>query len=71
MSDVTVQIQELDMFSARTEICNAPVVERLADIGDVDTTNKQNGSVLVYKTNSSRWTATTLLDLQTMEGGEY
>lgn len=71
MSHVTVQIQELDAFTARTDICNVPVIPRLGDIGDVDTSNKRNGSVLVYKTNNSKWTATTLLDMQTMEGGEY
>lgn len=71
MSDVTVQIQELDMFSVRTDVSNVPFVPRLTDIGDVDSTNKRNGSVLVYKANTDKWTATTLLDLQTMEGGEF
>lgn len=38
---------------------------------DVDTTNLQNGSVLVYKANTSKWTSTTTLDSQNMEAGEY
>ena len=40
-------------------------------ISDVDAINPDNGSVLVYKTNTSKWTATTLLDEQNMEGGFY
>lgn len=38
---------------------------------DVDATNLQNGSVLVYKTTTSKWTSTTTLDSQNMEAGEY
>lgn len=38
---------------------------------DVDSSNLQNGSVLVYKTNTSKWTSTTTLDSQNMEAGEY
>ena len=38
---------------------------------DVNATNLQNGSVLVYKTNTSKWTSTTTLDSQNMEAGEY
>ena len=43
----------------------------LENLNDVDASGKQNGSVLVYKTNTSRWTATRTLDLQIMEGGEF
>lgn len=38
---------------------------------DVDTTQLVNGSVLVFKTNTNKWTATTLLEDQSLEGGEY
>ena len=41
------------------------------NMSDVDATNLENGSVLVYKTNTSKWTSTRLLDQQFMEGGEY
>jgi hypothetical protein len=48
-------------------------VETMDNIGDVDTfTNgKVNGSVLVYKTATGKWTSTTTLDAQNMEGGEF
>lgn len=38
---------------------------------DVDSTILNNGSILVYKTNTSKWTSTTTLDAQNMEGGEF
>lgn len=41
------------------------------NMGDVDATNLENGSVLVYKTQTNKWTSTRLLDLQFMEGGEF
>lgn len=43
----------------------------VANISDVDTTILENGSVLVYKTNTNKWTSTRLLDQQFMEGGEF
>jgi hypothetical protein len=38
---------------------------------DVTTNGKIDGSVLVYKTATSKWTATKTLDAQNMEGGHY
>lgn len=38
---------------------------------DVTTNGKINGSILVYKTATQKWTATTTLDAQNMEGGHY
>jgi len=43
----------------------------IATLPDVDLTNLENGSVLIYKTTSSKWTSTTTLDAQNMEGGEF
>ena len=43
----------------------------ITNMGDVDATNVENGSVLVYKTNTNKWTSTRLLDQQFMEGGEF
>jgi hypothetical protein len=42
-------------------------------VGDVDviTNGKVNGSVLVYNTTTNKWTATTTLNAQNMEGGEF
>ena len=43
----------------------------ITNMSDVDATNLEDGSVLVYKTNTSKWTSTRLLDQQFMEGGEF
>jgi hypothetical protein len=40
-------------------------------ISNVDASAKTEGSVLVYKTGTSLWTATTTLDQQNVEGGHY
>jgi hypothetical protein len=44
---------------------------RINTIGDVDTSALVNGSLLIYKTGTSKWTASTTLDAQNMEGGEF
>lgn len=54
-----------------TTLANPAVVETISSIGDVDTTTKDDGSVLVYKANTNKWTSTTTLDAQNMEAGEY
>lgn len=43
----------------------------LDSISNVDASAKTNGSLLVYKTGTSLWTATTTLDQQNVEGGHY
>lgn len=43
----------------------------LGQLGDVDASNLLEGSVLVYKAITQKWTSTTTLDAQNMEGGEF
>lgn len=43
----------------------------VSDITDIDVTNKENGSVLVYKATTAKWTATRILEEQEMNGGHY
>lgn len=71
--EITVTVTEENLLSASTNLSNPIFLESLDNTGDVDmTTNgKVNGSVLVYKTTTSKWTSTTLLDAQNMEGGEF
>lgn len=38
---------------------------------DVDITNLQAGSILVYNTGTSKWTSTTLLNQQQVDCGEF
>lgn len=46
-------------------------VATLSDAGDVDMTNLDNGSILIYKTATNKWTSSTHLESQIVEGGEY
>jgi hypothetical protein len=71
MSEITVTVQEENLFSASTNLTSLAFVESLDNVGDVDTSSKTNGSVLVYKASTNKWTATKTLDLQQVEGGEF
>lgn len=70
---LTVSTIETPTLTTSTNLANPAVVESLDFVADVDvTTNgKINGSVLVYRTNTNKWTSTTTLDAQNMEGGEF
>lgn len=43
----------------------------LSQMVDVDASNLENGSLLVYSDQSSTWVATTLLENQRFESGHY
>jgi hypothetical protein len=72
-NEITVTVEEEGLFSASTNLANPIFLETFDNVGDVDTiTNgKVNGSILVYKTTTNKWTSTTTLDAQNMEGGEF
>ena len=61
------------VLNTSTDLSNPAVVESMSNIADVDVTTNGtvNGSVLVYKTTTNKWTSTTTLDAQNMEGGEF
>lgn len=48
-----------------------PGVTRISYADDVDITNLENGSVLVYSGSSEKWVATRLLENQSVESGHY
>jgi hypothetical protein len=69
---LTVAVSEgTFVLNTSTNLANPAVVESISNIVDVDTTTKINGSLLVYRTTTNRWTSTTTLDAQNMEGGEF
>jgi hypothetical protein len=43
----------------------------IESLADVDLQNLENGSLLIYKNSTSKWTASRLLDEQNLEGGYY
>jgi hypothetical protein len=77
MSDIiaTVDITSNDVVVTAVGIQGSSAVlgpdSTLNSIGNVDAVNPVNGSLLIYKTGTSKWTASTLLDAQNMEGGEF
>ena len=71
MAEITAVIQDTSIVTASTNLAEPSSVNSITDIGDVDTSSKINGSVLVYKTTTNKWTSTTTLDAQNMEGGEF
>jgi hypothetical protein len=76
MSDIiaTVDVTSNDVVVTAVGIQGSSAVlqdSSLNSLGNVDTQNLANGSLLVYKMNTSKWTATTTLDSQNMEGGEF
>jgi len=68
-----IAVSEGVLTLASSNLAAPAVVESVSNISDVDvTTNgKLNGSVLVYRTTTNKWTSTTTLDAQNMEGGEF
>ena len=70
---LSVAVSEGVLTLSQTNLAAPAVVESISNIADVDiTTNgKVNGSILVYKTITNKWTASTTLDAQNMEGGEF
>lgn len=71
---LTVAVSEgTFVLTTSSNLANPSVVESMDAIANVDiTTNGQvNGSVLVYKTTTNKWTSTTVLDAQDVTGGQY
>jgi hypothetical protein len=69
---LTVAVSEgTYVLNSSTNLANPAVVESISNIADVDVTTKINGSVLVFKTTTNKWTSTTDLDAQNMEGGFF
>jgi hypothetical protein len=69
---LTVAVSEgTYVLNTSTNLANPAVVESVSNIADVDTTTKIDGSVLVYKTTTNKWTSTTILDGQDVTGGQY
>ena len=72
-SQLTATLAQETLVTTTTNLTNPAVVESLDNVGDIDvTTNgKINGAVLVFRTTTNKWTSTTTLDAQNMEGGEF
>ena len=47
------------------------VPNSIENMADVDLTGLTDGALLIYKNTTAKWTASTMLDKQNMEGGEF
>jgi hypothetical protein len=72
-NNLIVTVQDTSLVTATSNLNNPIYLESLNNVGDVDmlTNGKNEGSVLVYRTSTNKWTASTTLDAQNMEGGEF
>jgi hypothetical protein len=43
----------------------------IENMADVDLTGLTDGALLIYRNNTAKWAASTMLDKQNMEGGEF
>jgi hypothetical protein len=85
MSDITVQVggdtlitssitSQNNLYVSAVGIQGASATTTgMAGIADVaiDPNALVDGSLLIYKSGTSKWTASTTLDAQNMEGGEF
>lgn len=78
MSDITAVVEPIDEITATTVVqqqvsvvAATDSVRSLGYMEDVDLQELTDGSVLVYKNNTSKWTSTTLLNQQILEAGEF
>ena len=83
MSDITATVSTNSNINAQIDVASVPTVQAvgiqglsatqtgMAGIADVDAINPSNGSLLIYKTTTNKWTASTTLDAQNLEGGEF
>jgi hypothetical protein len=68
MSEIRARIKKEDNLNVRSSLT---LSRRLEQFTNIDSSNLENGSVLVYKEPTENWTATRDLDQQNVDGGEF
>lgn len=67
----TVVVQDSQTTTIVTGIMGPRGTTTVQGLDDIDLSNLQNGSLLVYSTADTKWKATTTLDNQTLEAGQF
>lgn len=70
-TEVVVAVSEIGPQGAKGDQGIPGAAVPLSTLSDVDTAVLNNGSILVYSTNSQKWVSTTLLENQSVESGHY
>jgi len=69
MSDkIRARVKQKDDLNVRSSLT---ITRRLEQFTNIDSSNLENGSVLVYKESAEKWTATRDLNQQIVDGGEF
>jgi len=68
MSKIRARVKQQDDLRVRSSLT---VTRRLEQFTNIDDSNLENGSVLVYKEPTENWTATRDLNQQNVDGGEF
>ena len=73
VTTTTASVEEDIATTSETQLAAPASVESVNDIANVDTTTNGlvTGSILIYRTATNKWTASTTLENQNMEGGEF
>lgn len=72
MADIIAIVEDPSGGSGTTIIAETSVPPNsVENMADVDLTTLLDGSVLVYKSTTNKWTSTTTLDAQNMDAGEF
>lgn len=77
MADIIATV--VDPYGSLTDSNNTSVTadqtsvppNTIENMLDVDLQQLTDGSLLIYRNNTAKWHASSLLDKQTMEGGEF
>ena len=69
MADIIAVVEPIEELTVTASTASSN--RTVESLEDVNLNNLTNGSILVYQNNTSKWTATTLLNQQTMEAGEF
>ena len=68
MSRIRARVKQQDDLRVRSSLT---ITRRLEQFTNIDTSNLESGSVLVYKEPTENWTATRDLNQQNVDGGEF
>jgi len=68
MSKIRARIKQTDDLNVRSSLT---LTRRLEQFTNIDDSDLESGSVLVYKEPTENWTATRDLNQQNVDGGEF
>ena len=70
-SHQTVVAQESQPRTVVTGIMGPRGAATFGELSDIDLSQLSAGALLIYNAQTQKWTATTLLDQQTVESGQF